>query len=256
VAPRRRFAAALPVRKEPAVAWRKVRFKEGQVLARCNEQGELAANGGRVEIRYRATDARAYHAAARNLAPIDQEILPDATCVPAVDADSGAAQTRGGANRGSAGKASQTGGATVPEGAIVAYADGACSGNPGPCGAGIVLIDGRSRRELSAYLGEGTNNIAELTAIELAIAEIEAADRPVRIFTDSQYSIGVLSKGWKAKANVALIARVRVALKRFSDLQLIYVRGHSGVLLNERADVLAVQAVQERATSGWVQVSS
>ena len=88
------------------------------------------------------------------------------------------AQTRGEAK---SGKASQTGGTAVPEGAIVAYADGACSGNPGPCGAGIVLIDGRSRRELSAFLGEGTNNIAELTAIELAITAMLTLTHGARI---------------------------------------------------------------------------
>jgi ribonuclease HI len=235
------------------VAWRRVRFKDGDVLARCNDQGQLTAADGRVEIRYRPSDSRAYRAALRNLTPFDDAILPDDTCVPADDAGGGRGTAQKG--RGAAGKGGGAGGGPLPENAIVVYADGACSGNPGPAGAGIVLIDGRSRRELSEYLGEGTNNIAELTAIKLAAEAIEAADRPIRIHTDSQYSIGVLTKGWKAKANVALIAAVRAQLKRFPDLQLIYVRGHSGVLLNERADVLAVEAVQRRASSGWVQVS-
>ena len=135
---------------------------------------------------------------------------------------------------------------------MIVYADGACSGNPGPAGLGIVLIDRRGRRELSAYLGEGTNNIAELTAIMLAADAIEDKHAPVRIHTDSQYAIGVLSKGWKAKANVALIEQVRAALAPFTDLELIYVRGHSGVVLNERADALAVQAVKTRQTTPWV----
>src|SRR5262249_45011507 len=135
--------------------------------------------------------------------------------------------------------------AKAPDNAFVAYADGACSGNPGPAGVGIVLIDGRARRELSQYLGEGTNNIAELTAVEVVVAEIGATERPVRIYNDSQYAIGVLTKGWKAKANVELVARVRAALKRLPDVQLHYVRGHSGVPLNERADALAVDAVQK-----------
>ena len=62
----------------------------------------------------------------------------------------------------------------------------------------------------------------------------------------------MLTKGWKAKANVALIAKVRAALAPFEDLQMIHVRGHSGVVLNERADALAVQAVQTRQTSPWI----
>jgi ribonuclease HI len=117
------------------------------------------------------------------------------------------------------------------------------------------MIDGQGRRELSAYLGEGTNNIAELTAVLLALDAIADKRAPVRIHTDSLYSIGVLKKGWKAKANQALIAKIKLAMQPFKDLDFIHVRGHSGVLLNERADALAVQAVQTRQTSGWIPFS-
>jgi ribonuclease HI len=142
----------------------------------------------------------------------------------------------------------------VPADAIVIYADGACSGNPGPAGAGVVLIDGKQRRELSHYLGDATNNVAELTAIELAADAVADAGRAVRMHTDSQYAIGVLTKGWKAKANVELVARVRQKLARLRDVELRYVPGHAGVVLNERADALAVQAVSERKSSGWVEL--
>jgi ribonuclease HI len=231
------------------VAWRKVRFKGETVLARCNEQGELAAQGGRVEIRYRAEDSRAYRAGARNLEPIEEEpILADDTCAPVGAGSAGPGRMSHGSAR--------IGAASEPtENAIVVYADGACSGNPGPAGVGIVLIDGASRRELSQFLGEGTNNIAELTAIELAALAIGPTARPVRMHTDSQYAIGVLSKGWKAKANVELVARVRKLLADFADLELRYVRGHSGVPLNERADALAVEAVARREPADWVWVT-
>ncbi|MFI5307299.1 MAG: ribonuclease HI, partial [Polyangiales bacterium] len=62
-------------------------------------------------------------------------------------------------------------------------------------------------------------------------------------------------KGWKAKANVELVKRVRGRLAARKDVQFHYVRGHSGVPLNERADALAVQAVQERGSTGWRQIS-
>jgi ribonuclease HI len=225
-------------------------FKGSEVLARCDAQGALRADGGRVEIRYRAQDGRAYHAALRNLAPVTaSEILPDDACAPAVAADSVRPRGKPGAST------TGTRPAKAPENALVAYADGACSGNPGPAGVGIVLLDGGARRELSHYLGEATNNIAELAAIELLLAEIGVTDRPVRIYTDSQYAIGVLTKGWKAKANVELIARVRAALKPLPDVELHYVRGHSGVPLNERADALAVDAVQKRESTGWVKIA-
>jgi ribonuclease HI len=236
------------------VPWRKVRFKDAEVLARCDAQGKLTADGGRVEIRYRASDSRAYHAALRNLVDLpDAEVLPDDACVPAGGAGDRPRTMRGGLPARS--KSPPASKALEPD-AIVIYADGACSGNPGPAGSGVVLIDGKARRELSQFLGVGTNNIAELTAIELAALAIEDRTRKVRIHTDSQYSIGVLTKDWKAKANVELVARVRKLLAEFSDVQLIYVPGHAGVVLNERADALAVQAVEQRASSGWVVVAA
>ncbi|HEX2676323.1 MAG TPA: ribonuclease H, partial [Polyangiales bacterium] len=130
--------------------------------------------------------------------------------------------------------------------------DGACSGNPGPAGIGVVIQDGKERRELSGFLGNGTNNIAELTAILEAANAIEDPKRPVRMHTDSKYAIGVLSMGWKAKANQELVQRAKQALSRLTDVELIHVPGHAGVPLNERADALAVQAVREEKTSGWI----
>ncbi|MCB9667730.1 MAG: ribonuclease HI [Myxococcales bacterium] len=139
----------------------------------------------------------------------------------------------------------------APTDPIVVYTDGACSGNPGPSGLGVVMrIDGEER-ELSEYLGEGTNNIAELTAILRALCAIDDTHRPVTLYTDSQYAIGVLTKQWKAKANQALILQIKEVLSRFSRCTLHYVRGHNGDPLNERADELAVQAVQNRASQVW-----
>jgi ribonuclease HI len=236
-----------------------MRFKQGVVLARCGEDGDLVVEDGRVEIRFRERDARAYQAALRNLVPVaDSEVLPEETCPPAKEPTAArpASTQRGrsGAARGAQAGSSKSFSDATPDGAIVVYADGACSGNPGPAGVGIVLIDGDRRREMSHYLGHATNNIAELTAIELAAEALADETRPVRMFTDSQYSIGVLQKGWKAKANVELVARVRARLTRLADVELRYVPGHAGVVLNERADALAVQAVSERRSTGWVDV--
>jgi len=219
-------------------------------LARVNAQGELVKGAdGRVEVRYKPGDARAYRAGERNLEPIgDAELLPDDACA---EAGAAPASAKDKAAKKSA-AAARAGQRTYAEGTIIVYADGACSGNPGPAGIGVVVQDGAVRRELSQYLGQGTNNIAELTAILEAAAVITDPARPVRMHTDSKYAIGVLSMGWKAKANQELVARVKAALTRFSDLELIHVPGHAGVLLNERADKLAVQAVKGEESSGWV----
>lgn len=231
-------------------------LRGNRVLARCTAGGELVADGGRVEIRYKPSDTKSYAAALGNLEPCPGPIVPDeamASASPAPKAPTPApkAPTKAAA-KGAKKAAAAVGLPTRAEpGAALAYADGACSGNPGPAGLGVVLLLGEERRELSEYLGEGTNNIAELTAIQRVAEAIPDPSMPVRIMTDSSYAIGVLSKGWKAKANQTLVADVKRALARLSAWELGYVPGHSGVPLNERADELAVRAVRERGTGGW-----
>ncbi len=201
-----------------------------------------------MEIRYRAGDARAYRAGAGNLERIPgAPLLPDETCPAEGTAPPAAERTR--TAKSAAKKRSGAETTAVPENAWIVYADGACSGNPGPAGLGIVLISpGKEEAEGFEYLGEGTNNIAELTAI-LRAAELLPKNVDAVLHTDSQYSIGVLTKGWKAKANRELVAKVKAALQKQPRLALRYVPGHSGVLLNERADELARKAVATRSSS-------
>ena len=130
------------------------------------------------------------------------------------------------------------------------FTDGACSGNPGPMGVGIVVVAGEKRRERGEYLGRGTNNIAELTAIrrglEIAGELVPGQDRPFRVYSDSSYALGLLGKGWKAKANQELVANLREQLATFSRVKLVKVAGHAGVDNNERCDQLARQAITFR----------
>ncbi len=215
--------------------WIEAMLRGQRVLARAKADGSLAVEQGRVEIRYRPNEGRAYRAAAGNLeiAP-GAPLLPDETCA--------------------------TGDATMPQSprsreqvAVTrdgwsAYVDGACSGNPGPAGCGVVIVaPGGKLHEGFEYLGEATNNVAELMGIVRALEWIPASAPTVVVHTDSQYSIGVLQKGWKAKANQEL---VRLAKEKVSGrhAQLVYVPGHRGVVLNERADELARQAVESRAS--------
>ena len=64
--------------------------------------------------------------------------------------------------------------------------------------------------------------------------------------TDSSYSIGLLEKGWKAKANAELVERIRELTKDFGQLRFVKVRGHAGVPENERCDLLATSAITAR----------
>src|SRR5262249_7757791 len=136
----------------------------------------------------------------------------------------------------------RAGAGAAPANAVQVWTDGACTGNPGPMGIGVVVIDGRERKEVSEFLGEGTNNIAELTAIVRGL-ELAPADRPVILHSDSAYALGLLGKGWKAKANQALVEEMRQKARRIAELHLVKVEGHAGVPENERCDELARQAI-------------
>jgi ribonuclease HI len=247
-------------------------LRGAKVFARCDEAGELVLNGGKVEIRYKTGEGKAYSALATNLGVhSDSSVRPDsdfgpsraaapvvppAAYVPgslALPAPAPAAAAP--RPRPATKKTVVTAGAaptSAEVGEAVAYADGACSGNPGPAGLGVVLLTHDKRRELSEYIGDGTNNIAELLGIQRAAEAFPSGARILHVYTDSSYAIGVLSKGWKAKANIQLIAGVKAALAKLPAWELHHVRGHHGVPLNERADVLAVSAVSARRSTGWV----
>ncbi len=228
------------------MAWIRALLRGQKVLARAKADGTLDDQGGRVEVRYKPNDGRAYHAAARNIEPVAGEpILPDDACAPAEAAPTKAEAS---AERKTAAAAKALAPGAVPTDAWTVYADGACSGNPGPAGLGIVLVgpDG-TVAEGFEYLGVGTNNIAELTGI-LRAAEIVPSGAAAVVHTDSQYAIGVLTKGWKAKANQELIAGIKSALSKRVGWRVVYVPGHAGVPLNERADELAREAVRSRSS--------
>ena len=232
--------------------WIAVLLRGTKVFARCDAAGALIDEQGKVEIRYRQQDAKAYRALAQNLLAVaGHKVWPDEHCgeaAPAPKSEAGAPAAPARAKKKAAGASHHVAPSSGEH--VVAYTDGACSGNPGPAGLGVVLIDGQARRELSEYLGVATNNIAELTAILRAVEALEG-DLPLVIHTDSQYAIGVLTKNWKPKANQELIQRIKECMRSVKRLSFVYVPGHAGVPLNERADALARAAVVARGSSGW-----
>ena len=138
---------------------------------------------------------------------------------------------------------------------LFAYTDGACSGNPGPGGWGVLLVAREGvrvlkERELSGGAPETTNNRMELMA---AISALEALDRgsAIKLVTDSAYVKDGITKwihGWKAKGwktagktpvtNAELGRRLDAAVARH-DVTWEWVKGHAGHPENERADELA-----------------
>lgn len=147
--------------------------------------------------------------------------------------------------------------ASLSDDTAIAFTDGGCRGNPGPAGSGVrlELPDGRVA-EVARSLGRGTNNIAELTAIEIALDLLDEAnfptDAPVAVLSDSSYANGVLVKGWKAKKNVALIAGIKERIAKRPKLEIVWVAGHAGVEGNERADALATLGVGGSDLSEWL----
>lgn len=211
------------------------------MLAKANADRSLAAEGGRVEIRYKPNDGRAYRAGVSNLVvSASAALLPDDACVAAGDAP---------AKKSPSSSASPSPSPSLsPSTSWTAYTDGACSGNPGPAGAGfVVIMPGGKMHEGFEYLGEATNNIAELTAVLRAVEAMPPSATGIVVRTDSQYSIGVLQKNWKAKANQELVAKIKTVVKA-RGAKLEYVRGHQGDPLNERADELARLAITTRST--------
>ncbi len=139
---------------------------------------------------------------------------------------------------------------------IEIYTDGACAGNPGPGGWGVLIIDGDNETELIGGEVETTNNRMEMTA---AIEGLRAAREgaPVRLYTDSQYVKNGITQwiegwkrnGWRTAARKPVKNRdlweVLDALASGREIEWRWVKGHAGDPGNERADELARQgAVQ------------
>jgi ribonuclease HI len=234
--------------------WIEALLRGQKVLARTTSDGAFASEGGRVEIRYKKTDAKAYRAALANLSvvsgarPIPDEAVVAGQAVPERTLAEKAAEKTAKAV------------ATVPKPsahAWIAYTDGACSGNPGPAGSGFVVIapDGKIA-EGYEHLGTATNNVAELMGILRALEAIPKGVPELVIHTDSKYAIGVLSKGWKAKVNQELIATTKRAIAARTaageHVKFVYVPGHAGVPMNERADELAREAIRTRGSKAAV----
>ena len=150
--------------------------------------------------------------------------------------------------------------------AIVVFADGACTGNPGPGGWGSIIATPTGEvKELGGAQSPTTNNQMELTAVGKALLALEATPGVVHIYTDSTYVIYGITKwvwgwrknGWKTKeggdvANAEYWKRLMAILAKRDKNDIVewkYVRGHTGVPGNERVDEIAVSFAKGRPVS-------
>jgi ribonuclease HI len=134
---------------------------------------------------------------------------------------------------------------------VTMYTDGSSRGNPGPGGYGGILMAGQHRKELSAGYRRTTNNRMELMAVIKGLEALKKAGTAVNIYSDSQYVVNAIEKGWLnnwlrtgfagGKKNKDLWLEYSRWASRHS-IKFFWVRGHSTNPYNNRCDELATAA--------------
>ncbi|RYY50441.1 MAG: ribonuclease HI [Chitinophagaceae bacterium] len=134
---------------------------------------------------------------------------------------------------------------------ITIYTDGSSRGNPGPGGYGVLLMSGPHKKELSAGFRLTTNNRMELMAVIAGLEAIKKNELPVTIYSDSQYVVNAISKGWLntwiktnfkgGKKNPDLWKKF-YALSHSFNIKMVWVKGHADNPYNNRCDELATAA--------------
>ncbi|MDY6823290.1 MAG: ribonuclease H [Thermodesulfobacteriota bacterium] len=219
--------------------WERMAFKGNKVWMAVDQHKTPVVRNGKVLIKYQLNQDYEYWVHKTNVKSLDQLESRKKSAPRKKPAKSGNAGN--GDDRDVIDQVKKE----LNDDAILIFTDGASSGNPGPSGIGALMIYKDKEKRISRYIGNATNNIAELTAIFEALKAVKNPRMPVRLFTDSTYAAGVLTKGWKAQKNPELIRDIKQLMTRFPDLQLIKVKGHAGVEENEVADRLATGAIKE-----------
>ena len=135
---------------------------------------------------------------------------------------------------------------------ITLYTDGACSGNPGQGGYGLVLMSGNHRKELSAAYRLTTNNRMELLSVIVGLECLKKEKTAITVYSDSKYVVDAVEKKWVftwekknfgKKKNPDLWIRF-LKLYRKHTVKFIWIKGHADNKENERCDELAVKAAE------------
>jgi ribonuclease HI len=139
---------------------------------------------------------------------------------------------------------------------IIIYTDGACLGNPGPGGYGVVLLYNDHRKELSGGFRMTTNNRMEIMAVIVALTALNRSCE-VTLYTDSQYLVNAMTKGWaerwrandwkrnkREKALNCDLWEQLLNLYHLHKVEFVWVRGHADNRENERCDLLAREAAK------------
>ena len=188
--------------------WKRMCFKHNKVWVATGQDENPQAEKGKVRIKYQLDQPHEYWVHPESIRPLPEK----GGCKPGPRAETAAL---GKASSIKSDRGKRTDSPADDAKTIHIYTDGASSGNPGPAGIGICLRYDIHEKTISQYIGIATNNIAELEAIRVGLAEIKNPELPVRIYTDSSYALGLLTLGWKPKKNQALIASIKKLMKKF-----------------------------------------
>jgi ribonuclease HI len=140
---------------------------------------------------------------------------------------------------------------------LIVYTDGSARGNPGPGGYGVILQWGKAYKEFSEGFRMTTNNRMELMAVIVALQQLKKTGLDIVIYTDSQYVLNSVEKGWlqnwiktgfKGKKNADLWM-MYAKLAKDHKIKFIWVKGHADNPFNNRCDVLATQAADSKIWS-------
>ena len=239
--------------------WKPALFKGKKVWAQVNEVDELNQSNGLVGIRYSTKEGSTiYRASAKNiqLSSEPSKPLDKGANAPKLEGSKpklrkkfGSSHTRTNEQKSAAQKDVRKFLEGLSAETVRCFTDGSCVGNPGPCGTGVYIQLSDKEIKHYRYLGEGTNNKAELSAVLDAMELLESEDidynTPVVVCTDSQYVVGILTKNWNAKANRDIILPLRAAVKKWNDITVRWVAGHADIPENDEADRLANLAIEE-----------
>lgn len=151
------------------------------------------------------------------------------------------------------------------------YSDGSCLSNPGPCGAGYLVLDenGVLLHKESISIGVGTNNIGELTgineALKYVVKELLPDAKEISLFSDSEYAVKGINiwsdkwkkNGWKTASGDPVrneelwrsIRELKDIIAKETKINIKWVKGHSDNHWNEEADALAVNGANAALTS-------
>jgi ribonuclease HI len=215
--------------KPDASDWQRMRFKKNKVWMALDDQGQPVIKEGKVLIKYQLKQDYQYWVKKANVTGLE---------TPVTETSYLSGKTHRRHEQASSQEPSL-------EDKICVFTDGASSGNPGPSGIGVVLRYGGHEKEISQFIGQATNNIAELKAIDAGLSALKNRHIPVRLFTDSKYAYGLLMLNWKPKKNRQLVESIKKKMAEFQDLKILKVKGHSGHPENEKADYLATSAIKK-----------